>query len=625
MSFLQELKRRNVLRVGLAYLVASWLLLQVLDVIGEILQLPDQLARYVLFLLAAGFLPALIIAWVYELTPDGLKLESEISSEQSITPRTGRKLDRAIMVSLALAVALLLFDKLALREPESIASPRAESQSLQAVSPTTTEHSNVDKSVAVLPFVAMSNGPDDNYFADGLTEEIINSLTQLPDLLVTARTSAFHFKDRNEPIGEIASQLGVAHVVEGSVRRAGERLRITAQLIRAQDGFHLWSETYDRNTQDTLAVQTDIAEQVAQALNVFLDENSRMRMQRSQTKNVDAFIAFQKGVELYERAHSEVNQISLLRRANGMFEQATRLEPTFYQAYEFHTDLYSHILLSHAAGRIDGEITDQDVAEAPNALALDYKMSIRHAPTQADRINSQFGRELALGSWKGLRQLSLAAAAPPGCETAVWLHLAGTAFGQAQQVFDSFSRLYTCDPLRHRARVHQVGSSLWMGNTQQVIEFVQLRLQLYYHPYLVRHLSLALAYQGDFQQAELVNRSRSNAPHEARQTQAMISAIQGNAEQSQQYLDDYLVQVGPDDRTSLIIAAMSGQRNEANRLASLIDRRTFGHMVLLQVIFSCMCGAPFDLEATPNFSKKFKVSEYEWPPGRPFQYPLKDW
>ncbi len=204
------------------------------------------------------------------------------------------------------------------------------------------------ESVAVLPFIAMSNGPDDDYFADGLTEEIINSLAQLPDLLVTARTSAFHFKGQNLPVSDIAGKLGVDHVVEGSVRRAGEQLRITAQLIRAEDGFHLWSETYDRRTEDTFAVQEDIAEKVALALDIVLDETSRERMRRAGTGNVEAFTEYQKGREQFIRAHDTDNMVSGLRQANVHFEKAITLAPEIPDAYNGINDLHSHILINNA-------------------------------------------------------------------------------------------------------------------------------------------------------------------------------------------------------------------------------------------------------------------------------------
>jgi TolB-like protein len=419
MSLFEELKRRNVFRVGIAYLVGSWLLLQMIDVIGPILRLPDEIARYILFLLAVGFIPVLILAWAFELTPEGVKPESEIDRSKSVTQRTGRKLDRAIIIVLALAVGFLLLDKLALQKPGEVITTEdattATTDSLVIPGRATLETGvRVQKSVAVLPFVAMSNGPDDDYFSDGLTEEIINALAQLPELLVTARTSAFHFKDQNFPIEEIAGQLGVDHIVEGSVRRAGEQLRITAQLIRAEDGFHLWSETYDRRTADTFAVQSDIAEKVATALNVVLDDDQRARMRQVGIRNVEAYTAYHKGIESAAKAHGAGIDFPYLREANRHFEDAIALVPDFSDAHMHHADLFVHILMSQASGQLDGNITETDIQGAPAAMKRDYDQAILHAKNTGQRLVATFDRALLLGEWRGLASLSHRALSPPG-------------------------------------------------------------------------------------------------------------------------------------------------------------------------------------------------------------------
>ena len=222
----------------------------------------------------------LIFAWAFELTPEGIKLEKEVDRDDSITSQTGRKLDRTIIVVLALALAWFAWDKFA-SAPESGPVTAMVNETAVQAPETETNAEPSNKSVAVLPFVAMSSGPDDEYFADGLTEEILNSLAQLPELLVTARTSAFSFKGQDLPIDDIAAKLGVRHVVEGSVRRSGDRLRVTAQLIRADDGFHLWSENYDSTSDDAIAVQENIAERIATALNVVLDDEKRDAMRRA--------------------------------------------------------------------------------------------------------------------------------------------------------------------------------------------------------------------------------------------------------------------------------------------------------------------------------------------------------
>ena len=269
MSLITELKRRNVFRVAAAYAVIAWVLAQVADLAFDNFGTPDWVPKTVLFVLILGFPLAIFFAWAFELTPEGVKKEKDVDRSQSITHQTGRKLNFLITAVLILAVGLLLVDKFVLRDSETHVATDA------------IVASATDKSVAVLPFVAMSSGPDDEYFADGMTEEILNSLTHLPDLLVTARTSAFAFKGLDESIPEIAAKLGVAHVVEGSVRRAGDQLRITAQLIRAHDGFHLWSETYDRSAADSFGVQGEIAAKIAAALDIVLDEVQLEKMRAS--------------------------------------------------------------------------------------------------------------------------------------------------------------------------------------------------------------------------------------------------------------------------------------------------------------------------------------------------------
>ncbi len=277
MGLFQELKRRNVFRVAVAYALAAWVLLQAIDFVLDAISAPNWILQVFILAAAAGFLVVLVFSWVFEMTPEGMKRESEIDRSRSITPQTGRKLDRVIIVFLALAVVLLLADRFIGRaEKEKGSEPFSDvtKQDLVNSGEKGSDPSVVSpaaRSIAVLPFLALSSGEDDAYFADGLTEEILNSLAQLPELLVTARTSSFHFKGQDIPIQEIAAKLGVNNIVEGSVRRAGERLRVTAQLIRAADGFHLWSEDYDSTSADTIAVQENIAEQIASAMNVVMD------------------------------------------------------------------------------------------------------------------------------------------------------------------------------------------------------------------------------------------------------------------------------------------------------------------------------------------------------------------
>lgn len=266
MSLFNELKRRNVFRVGIAYVVVAWLVLQVADVILNNIAAPGWVFHVILLLLGIGFLLALFFAWAFEMTPQGLKRESEVDRSESITPQTSKKLNNMILVIMALALGYFAYDKFILTESNEIAQEGTAAQ-LESQPPESREASaSPEKSIAVLPFVNMSTDPEQEYFSDGISEELLNRLAQFPDLKVAARTSAFQFKGRSIDIGDIGKQLNVAHILEGSVRKGGTTLRITAQLIESSTGFHLWSQTYDRDASDVLKVQDEIAGAIANAL-----------------------------------------------------------------------------------------------------------------------------------------------------------------------------------------------------------------------------------------------------------------------------------------------------------------------------------------------------------------------
>src|SRR5438034_987081 len=257
MNFFSELKRRNVIRFAGLYLVGSWLLVQVASTVLPMFGAPEWLPRSVVILLALGFLPALIFSWVFELTPEGLKRDEDVKPEESIAPQTARRMNRTIIAVLVLALGYFAFDKFVLA-PRRAAVPSESSSSISS------------QSIAVLPFVNMSSDKEQDYFSDGLSEELLNQLAQIPQLRVIARTSSFSFKGKEIDVATIARTLNVANVLEGSVRKSANTLRVTAQLIRASDSSHLWSETYDRHLTDVFKVQDEIAGKVVAALKVTL-------------------------------------------------------------------------------------------------------------------------------------------------------------------------------------------------------------------------------------------------------------------------------------------------------------------------------------------------------------------
>ena len=338
MSFFSELKRRNVVRMGVLYIVASWLTLQISDVIFDPLGVPPWVFRLLMSLLALGFPFALIFSWIFELTPEGLKLERDLDRSQSIVHQTGHRMNTVIVVLLVLAIGGLIADRLV---PETVAPGEAGPDSAgliekQAASVATAAENTVSAedgtSIAVLPFVNMSGDPDNEYFSDGLTEELLNSLVRIGGLKVTARTSPFAFKGQKQDLREIGRLLNVANVLEGSVRKAGNRVRITAQLVKASDGYHLWSDTFDRELDDIFAIQAEIADQVTKSLHITLlgDEQADQPVVGSAGQNAKAYEEYLRGMYVLQHDPDDEEALEI---AKGRFFRAIEIDPGYVDAY----------------------------------------------------------------------------------------------------------------------------------------------------------------------------------------------------------------------------------------------------------------------------------------------------
>ena len=289
MNFISELKRRNVIRMAGLYLVGAWLITQVAATVLPLFGSPDWIARSIVVLLMIGFIPAMIFAWIFELTPDGLKRDAEVTPEQSIAPQTARKLERSILVLFAIALVFFGFDKFYLAPKREAALVVITSQTVKAETLASSKTAISEKSIAVLPFVDMSQGKDQEYFSDGLAETTLDMLSRVPDLKVISRTSSFAFKGKAMDVREIGKKLGVAHILEGSVQQSGDTLRITAQLIRASDGAHLWSKQYDRKMADIFKIQDEVATEVVNAIQGVLPAADQQRMIGQNTGNVRAY------------------------------------------------------------------------------------------------------------------------------------------------------------------------------------------------------------------------------------------------------------------------------------------------------------------------------------------------
>ena len=336
MSLFNELKRRNVIRVGIAYAVASWVLLQLVDLVFEYITAPAWIMQVFMLALVIGLPLVLILAWVFELTPEGIKLESAIDPTQSVAPQTGRKLDRVIIIFLALAVTFLLADRF---RTGNDAAPVVSDKGLTAVSsaeeqpsPDTVSLAKNDKSIAVLPLVNRSIQAEDAFFAEGLHDELLTQLSRISALRVISRTSVMGYAGTTKRIPDIGRELGVATLLEGGVQRSGNRVRINVQLIDAATDEHLWAEVYDRelNADNLFDIQSDITSAIANALQAVLTGEEQQSLRQKPTENVEAYAHYLRGKAATKGFSRELTDID---NTIASFQRAIELDPQFAAAY----------------------------------------------------------------------------------------------------------------------------------------------------------------------------------------------------------------------------------------------------------------------------------------------------
>jgi TolB-like protein/tetratricopeptide (TPR) repeat protein len=385
-SILAELKRRNVLRAAVLYAGAAWALAQGIAQLAPVVGAPEWIARWFPVAAAVGFPFWIAFAWFYELTPTGLKRESEIASDDSIAHSTGRKLDKWIIAVLALAVVLLITNQFVL---DRNAGRRAQSAD--------TGPANVPaKSIAVLPFVNMSGDARNDYFSDGITEEILNALAQVPKLKVAARTSAFAFKGKEEDLRKVGEVLDVATVLEGSVQKSGDEVRITAQLIDTRTGYHLWSEKYDRKLTSIFAVEDEISKAIAEKLRVQLVGGGGQALVRPGTVDPDAHALYLRAIADIARRGPALNDAVLL------LQQATARDSGYASAWAALSQVYE-LLPWYALAEWPDSLASAEQS-ARRALALDPQSGAAHAALATvlrDRLEfaaaeSEYRKALAL-------------------------------------------------------------------------------------------------------------------------------------------------------------------------------------------------------------------------------------
>lgn len=382
MSFIDELKRRNVFKVAIMYLVASWLLLQIVDVLMGILDLPGSVGKLVLLLLVVGLVPALIFSWVYEMTPEGLKRDAELDSSQATSLFTAKKLDRITIVLLLIVAGIVVIDRFI---PEAVdqqdvrfvePQDNARIDATAGQQPSATDSIDDRQSVAVIPFVNMSDDKANEYFSDGISEELLNVLAGVANLRVPSRTSSFTFKGSKKKLSDIGRELGVDHILEGSVRKSGNRIRVTAQLIEVKSDTHLWSQTYTRELDDIFAIQDEIAIAIVDALRLTLSEVDRARLGTHSTSNVAAYQQYLIGRHLWNKRTPQS-----LQAAVEHFRAAVAMDPEYDEAWIALAETYVVMPDSYASTLVD-------------ALPL-----VREALQRALAINPDSARALAVSGW----------------------------------------------------------------------------------------------------------------------------------------------------------------------------------------------------------------------------------
>jgi TolB-like protein len=461
MSFFDELKRRNVFKVGIAYVVACWLMLQIVDLVLENINAPDWVMQVFMLALAVGFPIAIIIAWAFEVTSEGVMLEKNVDRSKSIARHTGQQLNRGIIMILSIAVVFLLTERF--RNETTFKSPEKETtvgagQTINTPESEKPTPALSEKSIAVLPFVNMSSDPEQDYFADGISEEILNALAKVNDLKVAGRTSSFAFKGKNEDLLAIGKVLRVSHILEGSVRKSGTRLRITAQLIKVDDGFHMWSETYDRELSDIFVIQDEISAAILVQL------KAQLLGEQSVTAKTDT-----RAYELYLLAKQRIYE-----RNQASLEMAIKLLNEAIGIDEAYAPAYAQLGIANIL------VSDRNYGALPFTLAgekakRELDMALQLDPHNAEALAGKglYFRAYELNHQKAVDVLKQALAINPNLVNAnAWLATEMDAAGELQAGIRLREQTLKRDPLHFATFSNLQQSYMVMGQSEKALEML---------------------------------------------------------------------------------------------------------------------------------------------------------
>ncbi len=564
MSFFNELKRRNVFKVAIGYIVMAWLVMQVADVILNNIVAPGWVFHVLMLFLAIGFPFAIFFAWAFELTPDGLKRESEVDRSQSITHETSKKLNLIITSVLIFALVYFAYDKFVLsgnRETAAIQSAVEEATSNTATSGPATSSAALAKSrktIAVLPFADMSADKDQEYLSDGLSEELLNLLAKIPELKVTSRTSAFSYKGKDVKIADVGRELDVAHILEGSVRKSGNQVRITAQLIEVHGDTHLWSQTYDRNLENIFAIQDEIAAEVVSQLKLTLLGAAPT----VQETNPEAYALY-----LQARHFRRLSTVGSLERAIARYQQVLAISPDYPAAWVGLSISYADQATSGQRNLAEGFNLSREAANKALSIAPDfapayaslgdmalvenniaesaahYTRALELAPANPDILRSSASLIEALGRLEEniATQEYLRALDPVDASQHNSLGRAYLRVGRWEQAIESFNTALSLSPAR-TATNYQTGIALLaMGSPQAAL--AAFEKELGDDEYRVKGTALALHDLGRQEQyekvfTELRERWGKQWPSEI----AQVYAWTGDTDAAFEWLDKSIIQ-----------------------------------------------------------------------------------
>lgn len=543
MSFFEEIKRRNLLRVGVAYAVVAWLLLQISSEWVPALLLPQWIHSAVALLLILGFPVALLFAWAFELTPEGLKKEKDIDRSQPATGNASRKFDFITIGLFAIALIYFAYDKFVLDPQRDVVLVESVRQQNASAMPEI-----ADRSIAVLAFANMSDDSSNEYFSEGLSEELLNLLVKIPELRVAARTSSFSYKGTNTRIAQIGEELNVAYILEGSVRKSGNHVRITAQLIKADDGFHLWSETFDKDLDDIFVVQDEVAAAVVEALQMRLVD----AIPTSRQTTPEVYALYLQGLFFNNLADDDN-----LRKAVTVFKQALAMDPDYAPAWVAIAKTYQYQIRTQAVAPTPG--AELAKAAVEKALEVDSNMATAWAGLAYLKRSYEW-------DWSGAqsaidRALRLEPNNPDVLGVAA--SLANT-FGQISRYVELFERIVILDPVR-LINLRALGTAyIKVGRYDDAIEILN-RVVAMNPDYPTGYLDLCIAYllNGDVANAWAAS-EKIVSRHQRVQRRAIIHFTVGNEAESKSLTDEYLRIEGRESPIGLaLLYAWRGEKDAA--------------------------------------------------------------